>query len=33
MLGTGFHTGITQLIMIALTIPVVVTFTLVLVGL
>jgi hypothetical protein len=33
MLGAGFRTGITQLIVIALTIPVVVAFTLVLVGL
>jgi len=33
MLGAGFRTGITQLIVIALTIPVLVAFTLVLVGL
>src|SRR6201996_5678721 len=33
MLGAGFRTGITQLIVIALPIPVVVAFTLVLVGL
>ncbi len=33
MLGAGFRTGITQLIVIALSIPVLVAFTLVLVGL